>query len=93
MPYDPAKPVEDSPLDAVEMRSQLNGLNDNINNVAIQVNNMMTPDDITDAIGSMSANNVNTIQTLTLTISNPPTQAQVQAVLAKLNELITGLHR
>jgi hypothetical protein len=32
------------------------------------------------------------VTTLTLTISNPPTQAQLQAVVAKLNELITALH-
>ncbi len=30
MPFDPTKPEEDSPLDAGEMRNQLNGLNDNI---------------------------------------------------------------
>jgi hypothetical protein len=26
MPFDPTKPVEDSPLDAAQMRKQLNGL-------------------------------------------------------------------
>jgi hypothetical protein len=28
MPFDPTKPVENSPLDAAEMRAQLNGLKD-----------------------------------------------------------------
>ena len=28
MPFDPNKPVENTPLDAAEMRGQLNGLND-----------------------------------------------------------------
>ncbi len=43
---------------------------------------------------SMSAlDNVDGIQPLTLTISNPPTQAQVQAILTKLNDLINALHR
>ena len=93
MAYDPNFPPDHQTLNAAPFRTQFAGLNDNINNVAIQVNNMMTPDDITDAIGTLSASNVNTVQTLTLTISNPPTQAQVQAILAKLNDLINGLHR
>jgi hypothetical protein len=29
MPFDPTKPVENTPLDAAEMRAQLNALNDN----------------------------------------------------------------
>jgi hypothetical protein len=33
------------------------------------------------------------VATLTQTISNPPTQAQVQAIQTKLNELITALKR
>ena len=41
----------------------------------------------------MSSNNVNSIATLTLTISNPSTQAQVQAILAKLNDLMSAFHR
>ena len=30
MPFDPSKPVENTPLDAAEMRNQLNGLADQI---------------------------------------------------------------
>ena len=91
MAFDPNKPTANTITDAVEMRSQLNGLNDNINNVAVQVNNMMTPDDITDAINANSANNVNGVAPLTLTISNPPTQAQVQAIVTAYNTLLLAL--
>ena len=49
-------------------------------------------DGVTDAINDAAAHNADGVTTLTLTISNPPTQAQLQAVVAKLNELITALH-
>jgi len=40
-----------------------------------------------------SAANVNALSELSLTISHPPTQAEVQAVVTKLNELIGALKR
>ena len=40
-----------------------------------------------------SAANMNQIQPLQITISDPPTQSDVQAVLDKLNELIAALRR
>ena len=49
-----------------------------------------------DAIGTAIAgtsNNTNTIQLLTLTVSDPPTQGEVQAIQDKLNELIMALRR
>ena len=85
MPFDPTKPVEDSPLDAAEMRDQLNGLDAKIGDCATQAG-------LNDAILAGSAANCDGVAELTLTVSNPPTQAQVQALLAKLNELISGLH-
>ena len=85
MPFDPTKPVEDSPLDAAEMRAQFNGLDAKIGECATQVS-------LNDAIINGSAANCDGVAELSLTVSNPPTQAQVQAILAKLNELIGGLH-
>jgi len=41
----------------------------------------------------MTANNVDGINILDLGITNPPTQADVQSIVDKLNELINGLHR
>jgi hypothetical protein len=40
-----------------------------------------------------TASNTNPIATLDLAISDPPTQSEVQQVLAKLNELVVGLRR
>ena len=37
--------------------------------------------------------NVNTIAPLSLTVSNPPTQTEMQAVVDKLNDLIAALKR
>jgi hypothetical protein len=37
--------------------------------------------------------NTNPIATLDIAISDPPTQSELQQVLAKLNELIVGLRR
>jgi len=85
MPFDPTKPVEDSPLDAAEMRDQFNGLDAKIGDCATQAG-------LNDAINAGSAANCDGVAELSLTVSNPPTQAQVQALLAKLNELIGALH-
>ena len=85
MPFDPTKPVEDSPLDAAEMRDQFNGLDAKIGDCATQVS-------LNDAIIAGSAANCDGVAELSLTVSNPPTQAEVQAILAKVNELIGGLH-
>jgi len=86
MPYDPTKPVEDSPLDATEMRDQLNGLKALIDGMP----NFTTID---DAINSGTANNIATFEPFGGTFSNPPTQAQVQELADKLNELIAALQR
>ena len=85
MPFDPTKPVEDSPLDAAEMRDQFNGLDAKIGDCATQAG-------LNDAINAGSAANCDGVAELSLTVSNPPTPAQVQALLAKLNELIGALH-
>lgn len=91
MAYDPNLPAHGTPIVSAELRSQLNGLNDSINSVASQMNAIPTSDGMRDVITDNSANNIDALQPLTLTISNPPTQAQVQAILAKLNEAINGL--
>jgi hypothetical protein len=40
-----------------------------------------------------TASNTNPLATLDIPISDPPTQSEVQQVLAKVNELILGLRR
>ena len=44
------------------------------------------------AIAGTSANS-NAVSPLALMVSDPPTQAEVQAVISKLNELISALRR
>lgn len=71
MPFDPSLPVDNSPIVAAELRSQLNGLGDNI-----------------DALQGSTAINPLSVSLLSLTVSNPPTQAQVQSIADKIDELI-----
>ena len=48
---------------------------------------------IADAVANQTAGDVSTIPELSLTVSNPPKQAQMQQVVDKLNELIHKLKR
>ena len=82
MPFDPTLPVNNSLISSSELRNQLNGLNDLINNVDLALNN---------AIAGTALNPA--VSTLGQSISNPPTQAQVQAIQNKLNELINAITR
>jgi hypothetical protein len=91
MAYDPNLPAHGAPIVSQELRDQFNGLNDNITNVAGQVGNLPTVDEMLDTITAQSARNVDSLGTLTLTISNPPTQAQLQAVVNAHNSLVLGL--
>ena len=85
MAFDPNLPANHAPIIAVELRDQFNALDAKIGECATQVS-------LNDAIIIGSAANFDGVAELRLTVSNPPTQAQVQAILAKLNELIGGLH-
>jgi hypothetical protein len=50
-----------------------------------------TSDDMSVAIAGGSANNIEGMADLSLTLSDPPTRAQVQEILTKLNQLIDAL--
>ena len=86
MPYDPTKPANGSPIVSAELRNQFNALNDDIQQRALSI-------DVQDAINAQSSGPVNDVNALALTVSNPPTQAQVQAIANKLDELLTALKR
>jgi hypothetical protein len=87
MPYDPSKPANNSPIVAAEMRNQLAGLNDLIDQRVIY-------SDLYDGINANSSGPIaGVVDELVLTVSNPPTQAELQAVVDKLNALITALKR
>jgi hypothetical protein len=82
MPFDPTLPVNTSLISSSELRNQLNGLKSLIENVEGELNN---------AIAGTAVNPA--VNVLTQTISNPPTQAQVQLIQNKINELINAITR
>ena len=86
MPFNANVPADHSPLSSAEMRDQFNGLKD-------QLDALPTSGAMTSALLPQTAGNVNGVEPLNLTISDPPTQAQVQAIMYKLNELLYNLNR
>ena len=86
MSFDPTKPQELSPLDAAEMRNQLNGLMDEIQQRAIY-------QDVYDAITAQAAGPLTSLSPPNFTVSNPPTQAQVQAIADFVNDMYVALTR
>lgn len=81
MPFDPAKPANNSTLSSAEMRGQLTGLKALIDSKA-------TPGDIDAAIAGTSSNS-NGVGTLDTGFGDPDAEALRQ----KLNELIDALRR
>lgn len=82
MPFDPTLPVNNSLISSSELRNQLNELKTLIDNVG---------NDLTNEIATTAVNPA--VNVLSQSISNPPTQAQVQAIKNKLNELINAITR
>ena len=82
MPFDPTLPANNSPIVSAELRNQLNALNDTINDCVAG---------LPDTIAQNAAASVDNLNPLSLTISNPPTQAQVQAIANALADLINAL--
>jgi hypothetical protein len=106
MPFDPAKPASNSPLVSAEMREQFNALNDKIDSTLPgpqgppgppgEVTNSQLSEAMNQAVYQAtvtSSNNTNGVAVLEIQIGNPPTQADVQAIMDKLNELISALRR
>ncbi|MFA6560762.1 MAG: hypothetical protein WCV00_02510 [Verrucomicrobiia bacterium] len=106
MPYDPSFPPDNSELRANEFRSQFNGLDEKVEarpttqQVADTVNNAVadkpTNDAMNSAIGAAingTPRNVDGFSQLYITISDPPTQSEVQQLLDSYNTLILALRR
>ena len=74
------------PLDAAEVRDQLNALK-------ALIDAKPSMDDVNAAINENSAANSDSVFYLQLAPSDPPTQSDVQAIIDRLNELITALNR
>ena len=94
MPFDPTKPTEGAPLDAAVIRAQLIALNDAI---AAGVPGPQGPQgEVSNA--TLAAQIAGTAQnpnvgTFNITLSDPPTRAEVQAILDFMNALVNSLTR
>jgi hypothetical protein len=108
MPFDPTRPADGANVTAAELRNQFNGLAEMIAAIPAgppgEPGPQGPPGEVTaqlaDAVSSAveplytgTARNPGTVADLGLTISDPPTQAEVQALAAKLDELIIALKR
>jgi hypothetical protein len=76
--FDPTKPAANSPILSAELRNQLNALNDRLSTLETEVTGVFA--------------NANSVDTLTVAFSNPPTTADLEAIRTKLNELISALY-
>jgi len=86
MAFDPTLPADHAQIVAAELRNQLNALNDALSAYS-------TTADMEQEIFANSAGNVATLAKLNMTVSNPPTQAQMQAIADKVDEFITLAQR
>jgi N-acyl-D-aspartate/D-glutamate deacylase len=86
MPFNPTLPLSNSAITSAELRSQFNGLKAEIDDRpnAGQVDAM-----IAGGAAALPAG----VATLGMSVSNPPTQAEVQAIADKLDELLVILKR
>ena len=99
MPFDPSFPPDHQELNAAPFRNQFNALKGLTDDLAAQANSFQAEldglpsnDGMIDWLTDNSARNVDGIQPLSITISDPPTKAQLEAVVTYVNQLVAGLH-
>ena len=85
MSFNPNLPANDSPIVAPELRDQFNGLQENIDAKAY--------DSACVARLNTTALNPLSVQPLNLVVSNPVTQAEVQNLANKVDEMLLALKR
>ena len=93
MPYDPNFPPSHAPLNSVDFRNQFNALKALMDGLQAQLDALPTSPDMLNVITDNSAANVNGVLPLNLTVSDPPTAAETQAIADKLNAVLTALWR
>jgi hypothetical protein len=86
MAYDPTKPANNSPISSVELRSQFAGLK-------TLIDDLPASQPMTDVITANAAGPLTGVPPPNLTVSDPPTQAEVQAVIDFLNQMYVPLSR
>lgn len=104
MAFNPNLPVDDSPLDAAEMRGQLNALKAINDAQAVQIaaltarvaaleNGKPSMDDVNAAIVANSSANCSNVEVMTFDFSDPPIKQDLDGFLYGVNQLIMALHR
>ena len=84
MAFNATLPQTNAPIASAELRAQFTGLKDLIDALPTSAN-------MSSAITNQVAANLVGVDPLALSISNPPTQAQVTAILDRLKLLIQRL--
>jgi hypothetical protein len=99
MPFDPTLPANNSPVSSAEVRGQLTALNqaiedtgsiaaESLSNALVDVNST-----IDNQVATQTAGNINGFAVPNLTISDPPTRAEVQQIADMLHDLVILLQR
>ena len=89
MPFNPALPANNSPVSSAELRNQFTGLKSLVDDCPTTTA-MQTY--VNSYVQTNAASNISTFEDLAgFTVSDPPTQTEVQIVVNKLNELIGAL--
>ena len=86
MAFDSTKPANGSPIVSAELRNQFNALNDDLQQRALAI-------DVQDSINAQTAGSVVSLPPPDFIISNPPTQAEVQAMADYIYQLYVALSR
>ena len=86
MAYDPNLPQENTLADAAQMRAQLQGLKALTDELPMTLA-------FQDRVFELSSGPCVDVNPLELTVSDPPTQAEVQAIASKIDELLFQLKR
>jgi hypothetical protein len=86
MPYDPTLPANHSLILSAELRAQFAGLKDEIDAMPLSA-------EMTARLDAYTAGNCEFVSLPSLTISNPPTQAEVQNLANVLSNLYVALTR
>ncbi len=96
MPYDANWPPDHAELDGAPFRDQFNGLKaliDGLQNQCTDLNNQIQTRPDVGTIESDTSGATLPVAHLNLTVSNPPTQTEIQAIADKLDEMLVYLHR
>ncbi len=95
MAFDPTLPADQSEITAPELRGQFNGLKALVD--AVPAGPQGPPGEVTEQEllneRINHARNPTSLSALGLSVSDPPTQAEVQALAVRLDDLLTALQR